>query len=246
MMAAVSMMGIALKTEGASVTARVNGGGPIGSVIAVSDNRGNARVWAASPEADLPLKQNGKLDVGGAVGKDGLLTVIRDFRGSEPYGGSVELVSGEIAEDFTAYFSKSEQTPAACALGVLVDIDRSVLAAGGYIATLLPGAPDDVAARLEENVARAGAVTPLLREGGVDLLVARVMDGFNPRILERAPAEYRCYCTRARVLEAVAAIGRSDIEELRGEGKPLEVTCRFCDAVYKIDANDLPAPPDFS
>jgi molecular chaperone Hsp33 len=238
-MAAASMLGIALKAEGASVTVRINGGGPIGTIIAVSDCYGNARVWAASPGADLPLKQNGKLDVGGAVGKNGLLTVIKDLRGSEPYVGSVELASGEIAEDFTAYFAVSEQTPAACALGVLVDTDRAVLAAGGYIALLLPGAPEGAAEKLEANITRAGAVTPLLCEGGSDLLVARALDGFGPRVLERLPVEYRCYCTRERVLEAVSGISGRDIAELREAGEPLEVTCQFCDAVYKIDANEI-------
>jgi molecular chaperone Hsp33 len=238
-MSAASMMGIALKAPDASVTVRVSGGGPIGTIIAVSDYSGNTRVWAASPKADMPLKQNGKLDVGGVVGKSGLLSVIKDLRGSEPYVGSVELVSGEIAEDFTAYFSESEQTPAACALGVLVDTDRTVLAAGGYIARLLPDAPDDVAESLEQNVTGAGAVTPILREGGVELLVARVMHGLDPRVLERAPVEYRCYCTRERVLEAVSGIGKSDIVKLREKGEPIEVTCQFCDRVYKINVDEL-------
>jgi molecular chaperone Hsp33 len=238
-MAAASMLGVALKAEGASVTVRLSGGGPIGTIIAVSDCYGNARVWAASPEANLPLKPSGKLDVGGAVGRNGLLTVIKDFQGSEPYVGSIELVSGEIAEDFTAYFAVSEQTPAACALGVLVDTDRTVLAAGGYIALLLPGAPDGAAEKLEENIMRAGAVTPVLCEGGVGLLVERVLEGFDPRILERLPVEYRCYCTRERVLEAVSGIGRRDVDELRATGEPLEVTCQFCDAVYKIGVDEM-------
>jgi molecular chaperone Hsp33 len=238
-MSAASMLGGALKTRDASVTVRVNGGGPIGTIIAVSDCFGNVRAWAAAPTADLPLKANGKLDVGGAVGKNGLLTVIRDFRGSEPYIGSVELVSGEIAEDFTSYFASSEQTPAACALGVLVNTDRSVLASGGYIARLLPGAPDGLAELLEENVGNTGAVTPVLKEGGAELLVERILWGLAPRILERSPVEYRCYCTRERVLDAVSGISRADIDEIREKGEPVEVTCQFCDAVYRIDPGEL-------
>ncbi|MDR1298756.1 MAG: Hsp33 family molecular chaperone HslO [Oscillospiraceae bacterium] len=238
-MSAAAMMGSALKSEGASITVRANGGGPIGTIIAVSDCCGNARVWAAHPTADLPVKPNGKLDVGGAVGNRGMLTVIRDMRGAEPYVGSVGLVSGEIAEDFTAYFAVSEQTPAACALGVLVDIDRSVLASGGYIARLLPGAPPELADELENNVKNSGAVTPMLRAGGIAMMIERVMAGLGARIIERAPVEYRCYCTRARVMDAISGIGRAEIEDIRAKGEPIEVTCQFCDTVYSIGTDEL-------
>jgi molecular chaperone Hsp33 len=233
------MLGAALKTRDASVTVRVNGGGPIGSIIAVSDSAGNVRAYAASPASDLPLKQNGKLDVGGAVGKNGLLTVIKDLRDGKPYSGSVNLVSGEIAEDFASYFLISEQTPAACALGVLVDTNRTVLASGGYIARLMPGAPEEIAEALERNVKDAGAVTPILAEGGVDLLVERVMAGMAPRVLERGAVVYRCSCTRERVLGALAGIGRAELDDMRARGEPIEATCQFCDAVYTVDAREL-------
>lgn len=236
---ATSMLGAALKTRDASVTVRVNGGGPIGSIIAVSDSAGNVRAYAASPASDLPLKQNGKLDVGGAVGKNGLLTVIKDLRDGKPYSGSVNLVSGEIAEDFASYFLISEQTPAACALGVLVDTNRTVLASGGYIARLMPGAPEEIAEALERNVKDAGAVTPILAEGGVDLLVERVMAGMAPRVLERGAVVYRCSCTRERVLGALAGIGRAELDDMRARGEPIEATCQFCDAVYTVDAREL-------
>ena len=164
-MCAASMMGNALKSEGDSLTVRVNGGGPVGTILVVSDEHGNVRGYAQDPAVDLPLRPDGKLDVGGAVGRDGMLTVIRDMGFGEPVSGSTRLVSGEIAEDLAQYFVESEQIPTACALGVLVDRDQHVLCAGGYIAQLMPGASDDTAAGLEEGVKKAGAVTNQLMNG---------------------------------------------------------------------------------
>ena len=163
-LAAVSMMGNALKEDGASVTLRIQGGGPLGNVLAVSDNQGNVRGTVGNPALDLPLRPDGKLDVGGAVGCNGTLTVIRDLHMKEPYIGSVALLGGEIAEDLAAYFVESEQIPTACGLGVLVDRDQSVLAAGGYLIQLLPGAKEDTIARVEGGVLAAGPVTGLLAE----------------------------------------------------------------------------------
>ena len=193
---AAGIFGNALKEENASVTVRINGGGPLGSVIAVSDSTGNVRGYVQDPNVDLPLKENGKIDVSGAVGKDGQITVIRDLGIGEPYGGSVQLVSGEIAEDFTAYLAESEQKPSACALGVLVDRDRSILAAGGYIVELLPGAPDNIIDKLEKNIASAGSVTAQLKDGTVEAMIDKVLEGFSPEILEETEIEYRCYCSR--------------------------------------------------
>jgi molecular chaperone Hsp33 len=187
----------------------------------------------------MPRKHSGKLDVGGVVGTDGLLSVIYDAPGREPHTGSVPLVSGEIAEDFTAYFAASEQTPAACALGVLVAPDRSVLASGGYIARLLPGAPPELAEILERDIQGAGAVTPMLSQGGLDALVERVMRGVGARVLERSPVEYRCYCSRERVLAALASISRPELVEMLGVGEPMEVTCQFCDRIYTLDERAL-------
>jgi molecular chaperone Hsp33 len=238
-LAAAAMLGSAMKSDGASVTVRINGGGPAGSILAVSDSAGNVRGYARNPQTELPLKANGKLDVGGAVGKNGMLTVIRDFGEGDPYVGSAELVSGELAEDFTAYFSVSEQTPSACALGVLVDRDRSVLAAGGYIVSLLPGAPPELAETLEKNVAEAGAVTPILASGGADGLVLRVMAGLEPRILERSPIEYRCYCNREKVLSVLASLDENERRDMREKGERVEVTCQFCDQVYQFDPMEL-------
>ena len=164
-LAGVSMMGNALKGSGESVTLQIKGGGPLGTILAVSDAEGNVRGYVSNPHITLLEKYAGKLDVGAAVGTDGMLTVIRDLQMKEPYVGSVALVSGEIADDITAYFAQSEQTPTACALGVLVDRDQSVKVAGGYLIQLLPGAPDDVIMKIETGIACAGAVTPMLDSG---------------------------------------------------------------------------------
>ncbi len=238
-MAATSVIGNALKEENASVTVRINGGGPIGSIIVVSDSAGNVRGYAQNPQVDIPRKEKGKLDVGGAVGKNGMLTVVKDLGLKEPYVGSTELVSGEIAEDFTAYFAQSDQQPAACALGVLVGPGGSVLSAGGYVIQLLPGAPDELIEKLEKNIADTGAVSSVLTETDAAGLIGRVMRGFDPIILEHTPVEYRCYCSRERVLDAVSGIDEAELEDIRRKGQPIEVTCQFCDAVYSFDPSEL-------
>ncbi|UOO36928.1 Hsp33 family molecular chaperone HslO [Oscillospiraceae bacterium CM] len=238
-MAACSMLGHMLKDPLASVTVRINGGGPVGSIIAVSDSTGNVRGYVQNPFVDIPKKPNGKLDVGGAVGTDGMLTVIRDLHLKEPYVGSVQLVTGEIAEDFTAYFYASEQTRTAVALGVLVGPDQSVLAAGGYIVQLLPDAPDTLLDTLERNIAATGPVTTVLTDGTAEGLCGRVLAGFTMRVLETTPVEYRCYCSRARVLQAVAGVGRQELLDMEKKGEPVEVTCQFCDTVYRLTPREV-------
>ena len=240
-LAAASMMGNALKEEKASLTVRINGGGPAGSIIAVSDSAGNVRGYVQNPRAWAEPKESGKLDVGAIVGTDGMLTVMRDFGFGDPYVGSTQLVSGEIAEDFTRYFAESEQTPTAVALGVLVSkADGAVIAAGGYIVQLLPGAPEHYAEVLEENIRKAGAVTSiLLHEGRPEALVEKVLEGLDPEILETDPVEYRCYCSRERVLGAISAMGEEELEEIRREGKTVEVSCQFCDRVYRFDPSEI-------
>ena len=236
---ATSIIGNSLKGEDDSVTVRINGGGPAGSIICVSDSTGNARGYAVNCQVELPLKPNGKLDVSGAVGNSGMLTVIKDLNLKEPYVGSVELVSGEIAEDFTAYFASSEQTPSACALGVLIGGDRRVRAAGGYVVQLLPGAPDELAAAMEQSVIQTGPVTSILEDHSAEDLIRLLLVGYDPVILEHTPVEYRCYCSREKVLSAVAGIDPAELEEIRREGKPIEVTCQFCDAVYTFSPDEL-------
>ena len=238
-MAAASMLGNTLKGENDSVTVRINGGGPIGSIIVVSDSTGNVRGYAQNPQVDLPLKANGKLDVGTAVGRDGMLTVIKDLNLREPYVGSTELVTGEIAEDFTYYLFESEQIPAACALGVLVDRDQSVLTAGGYMVQLLPGAPDELLEKLEKNIAEAGPITNMLKTLDIEGVINKVLDGFEPKLLEETPIEYRCYCSQERVKDAVAGIGREELEDIIKDGKPIEVSCQFCDKLYTFTVDDI-------
>lgn len=236
---ATSIIGSSLKGEDDSVTVRINGGGPAGTILCVSDSGGNARGYAANSRVELPLKPNGKLDVSGAVGTRGMLTVIKDLNMKEPYVGSVELVSGEIAEDFTSYFASSEQTPSACALGVLVGSDGSVRAAGGYLVQLMPGADDAIAAALEQSILQIGAVTSVLDGGTAEDLMRMVLVGFDPVLLDRRPVEYRCYCSREKVLAALAGIDRNELEDMRKENKPVEVTCQFCDRVYTFSPDEL-------
>ena len=242
LLAAASMMGNMQKVDDGSITLQVKGGGPLGTLLAVSDAEGNIRGWVEHPQISLLEKYRGKLDVGAAVGSDGTLTVIRDLRMKDPYIGSVQLVSGEIAEDITQYFAQSEQTPTACALGVLIDTDQSVRAAGGYLVQLLPGAPDDVIDRLEAGVQAAGAATAML-DGGLDAagMLQKVLSGFEVEILETQPIEYRCYCTRRRVESTLISLGKDELEQVVRNGETLHVDCQFCDHVYDFTPQDVAA-----
>ena len=237
---ACSMMGDQLKGEGASVTLRIKGDGPMGSLTTVSDAQGNVRGFVQNPAVVLPLKPDGKLDVGGAVGK-GTLTVIKDLEMKEPYVGMVPLQTGEIAEDVTAYFAVSEQIPTACALGVLVDKDQSVLRAGGYLIQLLPGASEEDIEKVEEGVAKLGAVTAALMREGMDAetLLRQVLPGFELETLERHPVEYKCYCSRERVVKALVSLGPDELRALIEEQGKAELTCQFCDAVYEFSREEL-------
>ena len=237
---AASMMGDMLKEEDGSVTLQIKGGGPLGAIMAVSDSRGNPRGYLQNGQVDIPRKYQGKLDVGTAVGSSGSLTVMKDMGLKEPYIGSVQLVSGEIAEDITAYFVESEQVPTACALGVLVDKDQSVAAAGGYLVQLLPGADESVIQRLEESIARLGPVTDALH-GGADAvqLLGRVLEGQEPELLERRPVAYKCYCSRERVSRAIISMGKEEMQNLIEEQGGAELTCQFCDKVYRFTKEDL-------
>ena len=239
-LAAASMMGNALKDPRASLTLQIRGGGPLGTILAVSDASGNVRGYVQNPQTDLPLRPDGKLDVGSAVGCDGTLTVIKDLGMKEPYTGSVGLLGGEIAEDLAAYFVESEQIPTACALGVLVDRDQSVRAAGGYIIQLLPGAGEDVIARVEGSVMAAGPVTGLLdRESSPEALLRTVLSDFEVEILETAPVEYRCYCSRERMRTALVSLGKQELLDIIAEQGRAEMTCQFCDAVHVFERKEL-------
>ncbi|MBP3683466.1 MAG: Hsp33 family molecular chaperone HslO [Oscillospiraceae bacterium] len=237
---AASMMGNMQKVENGSMTLQIRGGGPIGTITVVSDPEGNVRGCVTEPKVELVEKFPGKLDVGATVGTDGTLTVIRDLQMKEPYVGSTPLVSGEIADDITAYFAQSEQTPTACALGVLVDRDLSVKVAGGYIVQLLPGAPDDIIDRLEAGIQRAGAVTPMLEAGMTpEDILGQVCGDLGVVFLETQEVSYKCYCSRHRVESALISLGRKELQEIADEGKDFTVECQFCDTVYSFTPDEI-------
>ena len=237
-MLAGAYVGNNLKSDDNTYSVTINGGGPLGPIV-VAGGYGKIRGYVTDNKVNLPLKQDGHLDVGGGVGKDGYISVVKDLGLKDPYVGRSELISGEIAEDFTSYFAESEQTPSACALGVLVDTDGTVKAAGGYVIQLLPGAPDELAAALEQSVLNVGPVTSILESNSAEELINLVLIGFEPKILEHTPVEYRCYCSRERVRDAISGIDRKELDEMAAEGKPIEVTCQFCDAVYTFDPKEL-------
>ena len=241
-LAAASMMGNALKSDGASLTLQFKGGGPLGTVLAVSDNEGCVRGYVTNPHTDLPLRPDGKLDVGGAVGHEGTLTVIKDLHMKEPYVGTIDLLGGEIAEDVAGYFVESEQIPTACALGVLVDRDQSVKSAGGYLIQLMPGAGEDTIAKVEGGVMAAGPVSAILEQNDdPEALLRTVMSDFDLKILETCPVSYKCYCSRQRVERALISLGKSELEQMLAEQGGCQLTCQFCDAVYDFSADDLRA-----
>lgn len=235
-----SMMGDMLKEQNGSVTLQIKGGGPLGTVLAVSDCQGNVRGYVQNPHVELVEKYPGKLDVGAAVGQTGTLTVMKDIGLKEPYIGSIGLFSGEIADDLAMYFVESEQIPTACALGVLVGTDQSVTTAGGYLIQLLPGAGEEIISSIERGVQKVGSVSHAL-EGGLDGegLLRAVLSEFSLEILEKHPVEYRCYCSRERVTRALISMGREELSSLLEEQGQAELTCQFCDRVYSYTREEL-------
>lgn len=237
---ATSMMGDMLKSEDDSITVRMNGSGPCGELIAVSDYCGNARAYVQNSVVEIPLKPNGKLDVSGAVGNDGQLYVIKDIGLKEPYVGQVPIVSGEIAEDITNYFATSEQTPSVCALGVLVNPDLTVKKAGGYIIQLLPGCPDEVIDIIENNVAKAESVTSMLDKGMTpDEIAAKAMEGLELDKLDESTAVYKCNCSRERVENALISTGIDSLKEMAQDKENTKVECHFCNKVYTFTPSDI-------
>ena len=239
-LSAASMMGNMQKVENGSITMQFKGGGPLGTILVVSDAHGNVRGYVDNPCISLMEKYPGKLDVGAAVGRDGMLTVIRDLQMKEPYVGSVELISGEIGDDITGYFAQSEQTPTACGLGVLVEKDQSVKCAGGYLVQLLPGAPEDVIARVEIGIMNAGAVTKMLSDGmnGADMIRA-VLENFEVELFEEEEVSYKCYCSRDRVTAALISLGKKELQEMVDEGKDIHMSCQFCDVDYAFTPSQI-------
>ena len=238
---AASLLGQAMKEEKASLTIRIQGGGPIGSVVAVSDHEGNMRGTVDNPFCDPPRRSDGKLNVGAAVGRDGMLTVSRDLGLREPYIGSVELVSGEIAEDLSSYLLSSEQVPSACGLGVLVDTDRSIRAAGGFIVQLMPGADEALISQLEDNVFLMDQLTTVLDEDGPEAVFRQVLKGLDWHLVGEYPVAYRCPCSRERVEQALTVIDRAELDDMIAAGEEITVSCQFCDREYRFSPEDLAA-----
>ena len=241
-----ALMGSMLKDDRDKITLRVSGGGPAGVVIACTDGTGNVKGCIDNPLVELPAKPNGHLDVGGAVGRDGVLTVIRDNSlQKEPTVGQVPLVSGEIAEDLTAYYAYSEQVPTVMALGVLVDKDLSILCAGGFMVQLLPGATDAEIDQLEKNIAAMPSVTTMLHEGKTpEDMMQLALAGFEPNVLDERDVHYQCDCSAERTKEMLFSLGRKELVKMRDEDPNCEVVCHFCHSKYQYDLNDLIAEYD--
>lgn len=239
LLTAASMMGNMLKGERDSITLRVDGDGPIGAVVAVADSKGNVKGYAVNNVVEIPLNAKGKLDVGGAVGQ-GNLYVLKDLGMKEPYNGVIPLVSGEIAEDITAYYAESEQIPTVCALGVLVNPDLSIKAAGGYIIQLLPTADNTVISKVENSIAGVKPVTTLMSEGmSIEDIVRGALSEFDVEVLDETEAEYRCDCSRERTERVLKAIGKEELEKLADEQEITEVSCHFCGKKYKFTADEV-------
>lgn len=237
---AASMMGDMLKSKDDSVTVRINGGGPCGDMIAVSDYEGNARAYVQNPIVEIPLNEIGKLDVKGAVGTDGQLYVIKDIGLKEPYVGQTPIVSGEIAEDITNYFATSEQTPSVCALGVLVNPDLTVKRAGGFIIQLLPSCPDEIIDLIEKCISDIPSVTNMLEDGfTADDIAKRALKGINIEKLDESTMCYKCNCSRERVENALISTGLDNLNEMANADENTEVECHFCDKRYIFTPNDV-------
>lgn len=234
-----SLIGFGLKDTDDSVTVRINGGGPIGTMTAVSDSMGNVKCCCDQEIVEIPLRPDGKLDVGTAVGRNGSISVIKDLGLKEPYVGQTELVSGEIAEDITNYFAVSEQTPTVCALGVLVNPDLTVKRAGGFIIQLLPFAPDECIDIIERNISKMSSVTSLLESGHTAQSIALLaLEDLEPELLDDFEVSYRCGCSRERTEKILMSLSKKDISEL-SEDEITEVKCHFCKKTYKFSRSEI-------
>lgn len=236
-----SLLGFGLKGDKDSLTLRINGGGPAGSLIAVSDSFGNVKAYIQNPVVEIPLNERGKLDVSGAVGRDGTLSVIKDMGLKEPYCGQIPIVSGEIAEDITAYLAESEQVPSVCALGVLVNPDLTCAQAGGFLIQLLPFAPNEAIDTIENNIKNMQSVTQLLSQGmTAEQIAMQALNGLEPNVLDDFEVNYHCDCSKERVEKALVSLGKEQLQELSKE-QNTEVKCHFCDKVYNFSSEDIKA-----
>ena len=239
LLTAASLMGSTLKGKDHTVTLRLRGDGPAGTVMAVSDSEGNVRGYVQQSVVEIPLNKKGKLDVAGAVGTNGFLTVMKDLGMKEPYVGQSPIITGEIAEDITAYYSTSEQTPTVCALGVLVNPDLSIKAAGGLIIQLLPTALDDTIDKVEECIKDLEPISSLIDRGMTPEEICRhALKLFDLEVLDGSSPEYKCYCSRQRVESALISTGEEELMEMAKDEKT-EVSCQFCDRKYVFTPDDL-------
>ncbi|MEY8310788.1 Hsp33 family molecular chaperone HslO [Oscillospiraceae bacterium 42-9] len=237
-----SLMGAMLKEAGASLTVKVEGGGPLGCLLALADSKGNVRGYVDHPAVELPLRPDGKLDVGGAVGKEGRLAVIRDFGTGEPYAGQVELASGEIAEDLTNYYAVSQQIPTVCALGVLVGKeDGLAMLAGGMLIQALPGADEAALSRLEANIVQLESVTTMLAQNrSPEDMCRAALEGFQVEVLDTFPVHYVCNCSKERFAQALLTLQPQELREmpLDQEGR-METVCQYCSRKYYFSREEL-------
>ena len=233
------MFGSMLKEDRALVTLQIRSDGPAGGITVTADSHFHAKGYVNNPHVQIPLKPNGKLDVSGAIGS-GTLTVIRDIGLKEPYVGTIQMPSGEIAEDLTLYFVESEQIPSSVGLGVLVDRDWSVKQAGGFLLQLMPGARDEVIDVLEKRIAEVSSVTDMLEKGMLpEDILESLIGSFGLQISEKHEVSFACNCSKERIERALISIGPKDVREMIEEGRPVEVGCQFCGKQYRFDVEDL-------
>ena len=237
LMTATSMMGVMMKGENESVTVTIKGGGPMGTLCAVA-NHGDLKVYADNPQVELPLREDGKLNVGAAVGKDGRMSVVKDLGLREPYVGQIELVSGELAIDFANYFTVSEQSPSLVALGVLTSGD-AVLKAGGLLIQPLPGCEDSTIDQLELRSPMFADISREMTYAPKEELLEDWFRGMDPVVLEREPLRYHCGCSRYRMEKALISLGRKELTNLIEEDQGAELGCHFCHSYYAFSTDEL-------
>lgn len=240
LLTAGSMMGVMLKGDDDRLTLTIQGGGPAGNLVVAADSKGMVKGYMSNPQADLPPKDNGKLNVGALIGNDGFLTVIKDMGLKTPYTGKSELISGEIGDDLAYYFTTSEQTPSAVAVGVLVDKDLSIKGAGGLIVQMMPGSDEGLADVITYRLQEIPPLSTLISEGkNAEDILNLLFDDMDLQINERIETKYQCDCSRERIERALIAIGKKDLESLKKEQENVEVQCHFCNKKYVFDHNDI-------
>lgn len=236
---ATSMMGLMMKNKSDKLSIIIKGGGPIGSIITTADSNGIAKGYVTNPDVEVENYENGKLNVAGAVGNDGTIRVIKDLGLKEPYNGEYQMVSGEIAQDFTYYFTVSEQTPSAVALGVLTKAEE-VQEAGGFIIQMMPDASEETISTIEKNLSNIKSVTEMLKEGLTpEDMVEIVLAGLEPRILDKSEIGFECDCSKDRVSKVFSAIGKDELKTIIDEDKGAEVGCQFCNSKYQFSEEEL-------